>query len=358
MKNKIPKASIISLSLSIIILFTAIVIFATGKITQNRKVKTDNYTQKSNFEPISQKVLVIIYDTHEKHPDLPYIDPVYLTNQLEQQMEESSIFHEYLRDNKFKEVDIEIVDIITYEHNSPLITGQSGFGAADYNAIINKNNLCEKSNRNLIDEVWLWADRTAGYWESIMVGPSNMIFYINSLPMVRTDCKNPLIIMGFNYERTVDLAMHSFGHRIENTISHFLDGKIAGETKKGDNWYEYDGQGYPCRWIDNIWTCDKPDLQDYCGNVHFPPNTDKDYGYDDKNTRTFDCKNWTPQHKNEPITANCTLWGCSHLGYLKWWYQNMPGRCNGLSKLDGNPMPNWWWIIYKLDKAEPIWNCF
>lgn len=348
---------------TVLVVFFLIVVFGISFIIFARRSREEvkgietKTQQIENVTPITQKVLVIIYDIHEDHPERPYNDPSEISDQLDYYLEQSSIFHGWEGSNTRREVSVQIVDKVVYNNNSPLKPGQEGSGAADYNKIIDNNNLCVRANSGEFDEVWLWADRSGGYWESILVGSSERIFWMNSSPLVRSDCSDPLAIMGFNYERTVDEALHSFGHRVENTVSYYLDGTSAYNTTKGDNWYEFDGQGYPCGWENGQWTCGTPDLRGYCGNVHFPPTSDEDYGYYDQDTRSFDCPNWNPKHTGQTINGNCSIWGCSHRGYLVWWYQNMPGRCNGLDKLDDTKMPNWWWLVYKFDDSEPDWGC-
>lgn len=137
--------------------------------------------------------------------------------------------------------EIVIQELVQYSTPSPQLPGypEPNSGTADYNAILNTHSVCSKVNQGLIDEVWLWADRTGGYWEAIMAGPADMIFSTNGPEIIREDCELPISIMGFNYERYesynpveatytvpgVNASLHSFGHRVENTIAHFLDGK-------------------------------------------------------------------------------------------------------------------------------------
>lgn len=57
---------------------------------------------------------------------------------------------------------------------------------------------------------------SCSFWESNLAGPNG--YGLNSPPTVGSTCNRLLPIMGFNYERTYDLMMHSFGHRLESAM--------------------------------------------------------------------------------------------------------------------------------------------
>jgi hypothetical protein len=58
-----------------------------------------------------------------------------------------------------------------------------------------------------------------------------------------------------------------------------------------------------------------------CGWSHYPPNGEHDYD-----------------------------WGCSSLGWFRYWTQNIPGAGNDM-EYEGRPLTNWWRLIGDFDGA-------
>lgn len=347
-------------------------------LSQKRKIVEDIFA--SNV--ITQKVLVMVYH------DRPYLtsngvelDGPILSQFMELDLERGSKFHEYKGEPSPIQVDIQIAQTIVIEGDAPHIYGDD---LADYQKIINDNNVCQKINNGDIDEVWIWTDGegNTNFDEFVNAGPEAKLIP-NVYPVVRPDCNRMFMIMGLNYYRVSDYnledgvtkfpssnnAVHSFDHRIERVIAHYLDGKYDKDVIPGDNWYEFDGKiGH-----DQTQTIDD---NYYCGNVHWAPNTKsycQDYNYYLKGTNpsadpdcpdpsshivSSDCQNWNPQHLGQTANIDCSVWkfednNCFEDGYQIWWKQNMPGNCNTLTKINGQQMPNWWQLIYKFDTTAP-----
>lgn len=309
--------------------------------------------------PIVQKVMVIVYDTHLLPccTSFPYMyTPQYLSELTASSLEEASIEKGYqpqLFPNSSPNVDLVITDTIIHSNQTPKTYDANGYQIADYNKILTDHGVCSKVNQGLVDEVWLWADRTGGYKESIMAGPANQIFNTNGQPIIRTDCNKAIHIMGFNYEifasgdgsggvlnPSVANELHSFGHRVENTLALFWDGKDRYTAVPGDTYFEYDGKvGY--------WGLFDPGA--YLGNVEFPPNTLTQYGYHDSQSKLSEYYWWTPQHRYYGTYTSCSDWLCFEELYHLRYLQNIPGKCNSfnLTKANGQPMPSMWYAIYK-----------
>lgn len=161
-----------------------------------------------------------------------------------------------------------------------------------------ENDVCDLINSNQIDEVWFMGFGNAGFWEANMTGTG--AFWTNGPIVTGTGCNRPTHIMGFNYELPSDFALHSFGHRIEGTMRNFLPNDFAQFTLYGQNG------------------------NSSCGNVHFPPNGNVDYDYNDTAFTNSDCMNWNVNHTGARSSINCTTWGCNQLGYMTWWMQHIP----------------------------------
>lgn len=186
---------------------------------------------------------------------------------------------------------------------------------------------CNAMATNLADEVWLWGSAWAAYEE--------FIFTDLKKECGLTPTSKIFPVMGFNYERTVGEMLHSLGHRAENRLT----------TALGmETWNKFDGN-----W-GRINMGDVNRNATHCGNVHFPPNANKDYMYDRNLPVVSDCEDWRnyPNLTGQKKTVNNTTWcgadkDCQR-GFLKWWYGNMPrkpGSYNGYYL-------NWWHYIYPL----------
>lgn len=193
---------------------------------------------------------------------------------------------------------------------------------------------CEKRNVGTIDEVWFWGGPWFGFYESNLAGHN--AFWYNSPPLPNSPCQPLLPIMGFNYERSEDLALHSFGHRVESTMV-----KVYGGWDSNEN----------TPW--NTFTLLNKDVASRarCGNVHFPPNGVHDYDYANSSTVNSACDDWyqyphlptTPQFK--PVS--CETWDCTQYGYLLWWFKHIP-KAPGLTNGVWN---NWWKYVVDYENA-------
>jgi hypothetical protein len=197
----------------------------------------------------------------------------------------------------------------------------------DYLALVREFKLIERVNADQIDEVWLLGFPYCGYYESIMAGPG--AFWCNAPPLHGTErAKKRFIIMGFNYERGVGEMLEDLGHRAESILSRVF-ASVRGEA--------------------NLWErftrCDKthPGRAE-CGNVHFAPNSLRDYDWGNMRRVPSRCDNWYrfPDLSGEPRLVNCTEWGGGDIrAHHKWWFAHFPhyvGESDGISW-------NWWEYI-------------
>jgi hypothetical protein len=209
----------------------------------------------------------------------------------------------------------------------------------------------EKRNRGEIDEVWVFAAPFLGMYESQLLGPH--AFWWTSPPIKDgTALKKLLSVMGLNYERGVDLALHSFGHRIESAIVQ------AYQDAENRPWN--DRSPDPTAW--DLFTRIDKDLpgQSHVGNIHFPPNGEHDYDYGNTRLVRSYAQNWFryPNLFDESCDVNVATWiyprrdslaeGRDHLGYLLWWFNHLP-RYAGQT---GGVLNNWW--HYALDYESAV----
>ena len=205
----------------------------------------------------------------------------------------------------------------------------------DYNAMIDFYNFHIKRNNNEIHEIWVYAPPFGGMYESQLLGPN--AFWYNSPPKEHPGLEKLLSVMGWNYERGVAEAIHSFGHRVESSMVHAY----------GDRWDVFSEN--PTNW--EIFTRVEKDLpgQAHIGNIHFPPNGTSDYDYSNLNYVKTYADNWKryPILLDQTRTINSREWGSTQLGYMRWWHNHLP-RYTGVT--DG-VLNNWWHYVVDYEGA-------
>jgi hypothetical protein len=215
----------------------------------------------------------------------------------------------------------------------------------DYAAVYARFDLCNKIRADEVDEVWIWESGDGNAWEWVTNGPKWSWTNDSNVP----NCGRTVTTMNLNYQREIDMALESFGHRLEGTfMTHF-----------------------PCHFYTNTWPwiywparCEGlvSDRFGYvarpfsgngnvgvCGCVHGPPNIldDRENVYDDPTTTLSICKDWQWDGTGVVSRINCSEeWGCTERGFLVWWMQNLPGLGNNNHDRDGDLMPNWWSSLF------------
>jgi hypothetical protein len=194
----------------------------------------------------------------------------------------------------------------------------------DYHRLLADFDVIAKVDQDLIDEVWLFAYPWAGYYESIMAGPG--AFWCNAPPLSRTEhCSRRFVVMGFNYERGVGEMLEDLGHRAESILGKVFEGK-KGEANLWERFTRYD-QTHPGR--------------AEVGNVHFAPNSQRDYDWGNYRKVPSRCDNWYrfPDLNGAPRQVNCAEWGNGDIRlHHLWWFRHFPhilGETQGISQ-------NWW----------------
>ncbi len=303
--------------------------------------------------PITSKVLVII-----ENPVVPnnngatlqaihsWYDPEMLNKELQAALQSAShqrvnyeIVETIFSDTLFSKIHgasktVEQWDDYYTEHDWGTLRSLHEDGALsyDYEAMLDYHAVCEKANNKEITELWIWTHPMAGMYEARMAGPE--AFWINGTVINNSNCTVKLPIMGFNYERTFDLAMHSYGHRVESTMDKvFIDWHP--KVSYNNAWHRfitYDLTG-PA----------------HVGNIHYPPNGTSDYDYDNTELVTSYFKDWGnyPFLGSRKTRVTCEEWSCSHQGYMNWWFDKLPH----FQGIHNNILNNWWHYIVDYDDA-------
>lgn len=205
---------------------------------------------------------------------------------------------------------------------------------ANYKKMIEDSGACEKRNKGEIDELWIWGGPYFGYWESNLAGPE--AFWYNSSPTGDTGCTKLLPIMGFNYERGEAEMFEDLGHRLESTMT-----KVYGSWAPNEDhsWNKF-----------TLLDVDAPG-RGGCGNAHLAVNAGSNQGYDRESPRSVEstCDDFLnyPNLTGQKKSISCTNWGCTTLGYFKWWFFRLPNKDGtSLGKLN-----NWWTYITNPQEA-------
>jgi hypothetical protein len=204
----------------------------------------------------------------------------------------------------------------------------------NYNAILQRYNILERIASNEIDEVWVFAFPHAGFYESTMGGPG--AFWCNAPPLANTSAsKQRFVIMGFSYERFVGEMHESFGHRAESIMEKTFS-KVPADKNLWNRFIRYDKTS-PGKAA--------------CGNIHFAPNSQADYDWNNPNPVKSECFDWLlnfPNFKGDIRTVDSSTWGGGEIrAHHKWWFNHFPrvaGRQNGIAN-------NWWQYIINPQKV-------
>ncbi len=199
---------------------------------------------------------------------------------------------------------------------------------ADYAAILSRFDILSKVASGAIGEVWLFAFPHAGFYESIMGGAG--AFWCNAPPLKNTEsCPRRFVVMGFNYERFVGEMLESFGHRVESILAKTFE-RLTGEANLWTRFARYDKIA-PGRAA--------------CGNIHYAPNSERDYDWNNPRPVPSECHDWLlnfPNFKGDVRTVASAEWGNGDIRlHHQWWLKHIPhaaGRRSGVHN-------NWWQYI-------------
>ena len=219
-----------------------------------------------------------------------------------------------------------VYDPETYVQRWTTRTGFHQPDGADYGRILHDFQIIPKINAGDIDEVWLMGFPYAGYYESRMVGAD--AFWCNAPPLIDQQAQRRFVIMGFSYERGPGEMLENLGHRVESIMSHVYRRK-RGEANLWNRFIRHE-QTHPG--------------QAECGNVHFAPNSQRDYDWGNQRKVASRCHTWLnfPNLAGEPRPVNCSEWGNGDIRqHHLWWLGHLPhmaGATNGIQN-------NWWHYI-------------
>ena len=247
----------------------------------------------------------------------------------------------------------------------------------DYVAMMDAFGLSAKVDAGTINEVWVYNHPACKMNESLFMGQGG--FWCNSMPIDYGIGKNYahnkklVCVMFCNYERTVDLALHSFAHRTESIMSQLYYNNYDTQSK---TWRNYGKYGvftyvYDCDWFKgSAQELNKFDMffshghayekvgesgYAHIGTCHSPCNTDVDYGYEEKTSILSFADEWDNYPYVHGIQDGARKITCAEwqdpqgyqYGYMKWFYRHIP-HFKGLNTFDADDLHlnNWWHYLF------------
>ena len=200
----------------------------------------------------------------------------------------------------------------------------------NYNVIIGKFNILQRVARNEIDEVWVFGFPHAGFYESTMGGPD--AFFCNAPALQHTEASTRrFVVMGFSFERYIGEMLEAYGHRSESIMDKTFS-KLNGDANLWKRFTRYEKLAPG---------------KSACGSVHFAPNSQHDYDWNNPTPVMSECYDWQlnfPNFKGDKRIVGPSEWGSGDLReHHKWWFNHFPrvaGRKNGIHN-------NWWQYVAK-----------
>lgn len=194
----------------------------------------------------------------------------------------------------------------------------------DYLRLISDFDVIARVDSGQVDEVWLFGGPYFGYYESIMAGPGALP--CNAPPLQGAEhARRRFVIMGFNYERGVGEMLEDFGHRAEDILRHTYR-NTHGAANLWERFTRHE-RTHPGR--------------AECGNVHFAPNSRRDYDWGNQQPVISRSRAWL-NFPNLDATARretCAEWGNGDIRlHHLWWFAHFPhvdGAADGIGW-------NWW----------------
>ena len=243
----------------------------------------------------------------------------------------------------------------------------------DYFDVFNKLNLKSLVENNGVKEVWFslrpisseypvvkdsltngitaanFLNLPESNMSSLTGDVSNSYRMLNDLPIYN----KTYVVYGYNLERTASENIHNRGHQIEAQLQSVDNGIFGENTATFLNKFV----GITIGKNNN-----KPIGR--AGMTHFPPNTSKDYDYDNKSLVESDIEDWKPLGGSKKLInsdrwMNVTIQNFPKListkddynkdpqyKWLIFWMQSIPGYNNGITGVN-----DWWDLFYNWDNA-------
>lgn len=258
---------------------------------------------------------------------------------------DTKTYFTYLKKTGERLTEQRVVELLQEPGWKTLKEQETGF---DYKAFVEHFGFDKMRDEGKIHEVWVWTFPYGGMWESNMMGKN--AFWLNSQPTLGVNCTEHLCVMGLNYERDLACALESYGHRFESTMMEVYGWWDYDKKSKKEELTTWERYAAYARKYEKF----NPD-RSHIGNIHFPPNGEKDYDWGNRKKVWSYADSWKfyPDVREEKARyMDCSEWDCSHIGYMKWWFSHIP-HFGGINESDGK-LNNWWLYVVNYNEALKI----
>lgn len=225
---------------------------------------------------------------------------------------------------------------------------KDGIFRPDYRKMLTEDvNICDYIDNKGVSQVWVWGyhhgniepdesnmsmGRTSqNVWNHGSYGDISNGQEIDDLPI----CSKTYTLFNYSYARGLGELLEDHGHTIEK-IMMFVDNGLWSKFRD-----PYGASG---------------GTVNHCGWTHSPPNTAKEYDWNNETTVKSNCEDWKPDGGGEVKDVNCHTWygsTCLDNGGVEfkvWWMQNIPGLNNNLS-YQSKTLRNFWELYGDFDNA-------
>lgn len=229
----------------------------------------------------------------------------------------------------------------------------------DYPGVLDYFGISEMVDNGEVNEVWVYNHPSCHMNESRFMGQGG--FWCNSGPIdygtdrYHAHNRKLVCVMFCNYERTVDLALHSFGHRVESIMSHLYynqmfywfpsDASFSGLKKDLRTYDKFFSHGSAYEKVNDKGYA-------HIGTCHSPCNTDVNYGYGEYSSIYTFADEWEnypiiKDDKDKARKVTCSEWNGTQYGYMKWFLGHIP-HFKGINTYDQNDLHlnNWWYYLF------------
>ncbi len=212
---------------------------------------------------------------------------------------------------------------------------------ADYPALLAACDFVRKLEAGLVDELWLMGFPYAGFYESCMGGRGAI--WCNGPVIPHTErLTRRFVVMGFNYERGVGEMLENLGHRAESILEHVF------RDLPEPPWLGAGAES--CFFPDlaaNLWRQFTRHERTHpgcaaCGNVHFAPNSERDYDWGNPRPVLSNADDWLnyPNFTGARRWMTCADWGNGDIRqHHRWWFERFP-HVEGFTP--SGKRHNWW----------------
>lgn len=197
----------------------------------------------------------------------------------------------------------------------------------DIPAIVDRYGILPLIDRDIADELWIFAGPHLGVEGVVMAGPG-AVEIDGAYPAV--PASRPFAIMGFSSDQGMTDVLYTFCRRVEATV-----GAALRQTRAGaDAWARFSATAMHADTA-GVGTCDTP------------PNSTEPLDYDNPEPVPSTSPAWLsyPAETGTIIPVSAQVWNGPDYrrSYLRWWFLHVPHRHRTPQP---DPPANWWPLAF------------